>query len=64
VRGDAREGSDLDLLVEAGPRTSPFFPGGLLADLEEALGYKVDVVEEAGLHRLLRERILREAVRF
>ena len=62
ARGDARADSDLDLLVEAGAQTSSFFPGGLLADLEEELGRRVDVVEPGGLHHLLRERVLREAV--
>jgi len=62
VRGEARPESDLDLLIEVGPTTSPFFPGGLIADLEDALGRKVDVVEEQGLHRLLRDRIQAEAV--
>ncbi len=62
VRGEARPGSDLDLLVEAGPNTTPFFPGGLIADLEDALGRWVDVVEEQGLHYLLRDRIHAEAV--
>ena len=38
VRNEARPDSDLDLLVEAGVQTPPFFPGGLVADLEEALG--------------------------
>ena len=28
VRGEARPDSDLDLLIEAGPNTTPFFPGG------------------------------------
>lgn len=54
--------SDLDLLIEAGPETTPFFPGGLIADLEEALGRKVDVVKEQRLHHLLRDRIRAEAV--
>jgi hypothetical protein len=27
ARGDAGEDSDLDLLIEAGPRTPPWFPG-------------------------------------
>ncbi len=36
ARGEAREDSDLDLLVDAGPHTSPFFPGGLLIDLQDA----------------------------
>jgi len=62
ARGEARDESDLDLLIEAGPNTTPFFPGGLVADLEEALGRKVDVIEEQGLHRLLREQVLKEAV--
>jgi predicted nucleotidyltransferase len=62
ARGEAREDSDLDLLIQAGPDTSPFFRGRLLADLEEALGRKVDLVEEPGLHRLLRDQILAEAV--
>jgi len=62
ARGEAREDSDLDLLIEAGSRRTPFFPGGLLADLEEELGRRVDVVEEEGLHRLIRQQILREAV--
>jgi predicted nucleotidyltransferase len=62
VRNEARPDSDLDLLIEAGAKTSPFFPGGLIADLEEALGRRVDVVEDAGLHRLLRDRIRAEAL--
>jgi predicted nucleotidyltransferase len=62
ARNEAREDSDLDLLVEAGPNTSAFFPGGLLIDLEEALHRKVEVVEEQGLHHLLRGRIMEEAV--
>jgi hypothetical protein len=62
ARGEAREDSDLDLLIQAGPGRTPFFPGGLLADLEEALGRKVDVVEENGLHWVIRERVLKEAV--
>lgn len=61
ARGDAREDSDLDLLVDAGPLTPPWFPGALLADLQEALGRKVDVAEESALHPLIRDRVLHEA---
>ena len=43
----------------AGP---PFFPGGLLADLEELLGCKVDVVSERGIKPRIKERVLWEAV--
>ena len=62
ARGEANEDSDLDLLIEAGPRTPPWFPGGLLADLEEELGRRVDVAEESTLHPLIRDRVLREAI--
>jgi predicted nucleotidyltransferase len=62
ARGDAREDSDLDLLIDAGPITPPWFPGGLLVDLEEELGRRVDIAEEHNLHPLIRDRILHEAI--
>lgn len=62
VRGEAGPESDVDLLVEAGPSTSAWFPGGLIADLEDVLGRRVEVVTERGLAPELRERVLREAV--
>jgi predicted nucleotidyltransferase len=62
ARGEAGPESDIDLLVEAGPVTSAWFPGGLVADLEAVLGRRVDVVTERGLLPELRERVLREAV--
>ena len=62
ARGEAREDSDVDLLVEVGPNPSPWFPGGLIIDLEELLGRPVQVVTEQGLDELLRDRVLAEAV--
>ncbi len=62
ARGAAGEKSDIDLLVDVGPGRTPFFPGGLLVDLEELLGCKVDVVTEEGLHWYIRERVLKEAI--
>jgi len=62
ARGEAREDSDLDLLIEAGPKRTPFFPGGLLMDLEDALGRRVDIVEEKGLRQTIRDKVLKEAV--
>ncbi len=61
AHGDAGPESDVDLLVDVGPDPSPFFPGGLLADLEELLGRRVGVLTENALHWYIRERILREA---
>ena len=62
ARGEARDHSDLDLLVDTGPETSSWFPAGLVLDLEEALGCRVEVVTEKGLNPDLRERVLQEAV--
>jgi len=61
-RGDARDDSDVDLLVALAPGTSALALGGLLLDAQELLGRRVDVVTEASLHPALRERVLADAV--
>jgi len=62
ARGDAGPTSDLDLLVDVGPNTTPWFPGGLVAELESLLGRRVQVVTERGLDEILRDHVLQEAV--
>jgi predicted nucleotidyltransferase len=62
ARGEATPDSDIDLLIEKGPTTSPWFPAGLVLELEESLGRRVDVVTEKALNPHLRDRVLREAV--
>ena len=62
ARREARTESDVDFLIDAGPITSSWFPAGLILDLEELLGCRVDVLTEKALHPALRERVLREAV--
>ena len=62
ARGEADEQSDVDILVELEPGRSLFDLGGLLMDLENLLGCKVDVVTVRGLRKRIRERVLREAV--
>lgn len=62
ARGEAGPDSDVDLLIEAGPVTTAWFPGGLVADLEALLGRRADVVTERGLMPGLRPYVLREAV--
>ncbi len=62
ARGEAREDSDLDLLVDMESDRSLLDTIGFIQDLQEALGRKVDVVTERALHRLLRGRILEEAI--
>jgi predicted nucleotidyltransferase len=61
ARGEGNEQSDIDFLVEVGAAHSPWFPAGLVADLEELLGVPVDVVTQDGLHWFIKERILLEA---
>jgi uncharacterized protein len=61
ARDDAGDGSDVDLLVSVPPHVSGLALGGLLLDLQDLLGRRVDVLTEGGLHPALRERVLREA---
>lgn len=61
ARGDAAPDSDIDFLIEVSGPTTPWFPGGLVADLEQLLGRQVDVVEADAVREDMRERILKEA---
>ena len=62
ARGEARPDSDIDLLIEKGPTTSSWFPAGLVLELEEMLGRRVEIVTETALNPDLRERVHREAI--
>lgn len=62
VRGQAGEGSDVDILVHLGEDRSLLDHVALMQDLEELLGCGVDVVEDDALHRTLRQQVLAEAV--
>jgi uncharacterized protein len=61
IRGESNLESDIDFLVEVGPVHSPWFPAGLVADLEDLLGVPVDVITKNSLHWYIRERVLEEA---
>jgi len=60
VRGDNREESDNDFLIEFDPGRTPFDLIGLKLDLQELLGATVDVVTPNSL-RYIRDRVLAEA---
>jgi predicted nucleotidyltransferase len=60
--GNADETSDVDFLVDMEPGRSLLDLGGLLMDLQELLGRKVDVVTEAGLRDRIRQRVQQQAV--
>jgi len=62
VRGDAGPDSDVDVLVEFESGRSLLDHAGLMLDLSELLGCKVDVVSERALHWYIRDRVLGEAV--
>ena len=62
ARGDARPDSDIDVLVDLDPGRSLLDMGGLLVDLQDLLGCRVDVVTERGLKERIRRRVLAEAV--
>ena len=61
ARGEAREGSDLDLLVAWEPGRSLLDHAGLVQELQELLGVKVHVGTDKSLHWYVRDRVLREA---
>jgi predicted nucleotidyltransferase len=61
ARGDATESSDVDFLVDMQPGRSLMDVAGLLIDLENLLGCKVDVVTTKGLKPSIRDNVLSEA---
>lgn len=62
ARGEADEQGDVDFLVDMEPGRSLMDMGGLLMDLQELLGCKVDVISEKGLRTRIRDRVLEEAI--
>jgi uncharacterized protein len=61
LHGTDREGSDLDLLVDALPGATLFDLGGLQLELEELLGVSVDLLTPGDLPPKFRDRVLAEA---
>ncbi|MBD1868684.1 nucleotidyltransferase domain-containing protein [Cyanobacteria bacterium FACHB-471] len=63
ARGEATENSDIDFLLDYDlEKITPWFPGGLLLDLEQLLNRKVDIATVDMLKERNCDRILREAV--
>ena len=61
LHGSDRDGSDLDLLVDALPDATLFDLGGLHDALEELLGVRVDLLTPGDLPARFRQKILSEA---
>lgn len=62
ARGEAREESDLDILVEFQGEKTLLDLVALQMELEEALDREVDVLTYRALHPRIKEKVLREQV--
>lgn len=62
ARNEETENSDIDFLIDYDlNKITPWFPGGLLIDLQDLLGCKIDIVTEKGLSKFIKDRVLQEA---
>jgi len=64
ARGEDREDSDIDILVEFEVGKSLLDLAGLKIELEEVLGRRVDLLTFNSLHPHLKDKILRSRSRF
>lgn len=62
ARGEAREDSDIDLLLDRTGMASGWAIGGLYADLSDALGKELDLVTTTGADPDFLARIHRDAI--
>jgi predicted nucleotidyltransferase len=62
VRGEDTPDSDIDFLIDYDlEKITPWFPVGLIHDLQDFLGRDVDVVTAKSLHHYIKDRVLSEA---
>ncbi len=62
ARGEEQPESDVDFLIDVTGETTPWFPGSLVADIEQLLRRPVQFVIQRSLSPLIRNAVLREAV--
>ena len=62
ARGEETIDSDVDILIDITGETTPWFPGSLVADLQQLLTRPVQVVIRRSLSPLIRDAVLRDAV--
>lgn len=60
VRGEARDDSDIDILVDLPRGTSLFDLAGLKIKLEESLGKDIDLITYNSIDPLLKDHILKD----
>jgi uncharacterized protein len=61
ARGEAGMDSDVDVLIDTAEKTTPWFPGGFVADLEDLLGRHVHIAFASAVPPYA-QRILEEAI--
>ncbi|MGQ0847877.1 MAG: nucleotidyltransferase family protein, partial [Actinomycetota bacterium] len=62
ARGEAREDSDIDLLIDLGQGCTLFDLAAMRAELEDLLGVPIDVMTTSGLEGNVREEVLSETL--
>ncbi|MBF0379493.1 MAG: nucleotidyltransferase family protein [Magnetococcales bacterium] len=62
ARGNYKPESDIDFLVDVVGKTTPWFPVGMIQDLESLLGRRVDVLTEKALHPLIRDEAIKSGI--
>ncbi len=62
ARGDAGPDSDVDILADLDANTSLLDRIALTQEIEDLLGRKIDLVTPDKLHRVIKDKIIKEAV--
>ncbi len=62
ARGDDRPDSDIDILIDQERRWSLFEHIGMMQDLEDLLGCKVDLATTDALRERIKTRIFQDAI--
>lgn len=61
ARGEGQMDSEIHLLIDMGEHTTPWFPGGFVADLEDLLGRQVHIAFASAVPSYAK-RIIAEAI--
>ena len=62
-RGEETPSSDIDILIDYDlNKITPWFPSGLVQELEALLNREVDVVTTNSLHYFIQDKVLKEAI--
>ncbi len=62
VRGDAESDSDVDLLADLDINTSLLDRIAITQEIEDLLGRKIDLVTPDKLHRVIKDRVMKESI--